>query len=210
MKYGMMVSGVLCALGGCVDGARPAPDGTDAAMVDRTIVKLLADGTSQVRTERVGAAQVEREIAARQARLAGLPQPGDGAGQIEQGIATTDSCSDGAAMWIFDADNHVKGTGLFDGHEICFIRQDSPPFPVCADLRQYVRTCFVGGGCQDWASDSGNWIGSYWAGKDSGYWLDSGGGARGIFDPYELLDNAWMRTDTVARAAYVCFDNPPP
>jgi len=207
MKYGMMVSGVVCLLGGCVDGAEPAPGAADEPMVERTIVKLLPGGTSQVRTEQVSAAQQRREIAARQARVAGVPQPGNGTGEVEQGLATLDSCSDPLAMWIYDADNHRLGTGLFS-HQICFIRQATPEFPVCADLRQYNRLCFSGGGCQHWAGDTGNWIGSYWAGRDDGFWLDANGGARGGFVHDAFLDNAWTETETVARAAYICFNDP--
>jgi hypothetical protein len=105
-------------------------------------------------------------------------------------------------MWIFDADNNTLGGGLFS-HEICFFKS-STAFPVCADLRLYTRLCFVGGGCQNWAGNTGNWIGSYWAGNDSGMYLDANDAVQQGFGPYFRQDNAQT---TVPQAAYLCFPN---
>jgi hypothetical protein len=200
----MMLSGLVGMLGGCVDGAGPAPGAADEPMVERTIVKLLPGGTSEARTEQVSAAQIRREIAAREARIAGVPQGSDGTGEVEQELASLDSCPDWRAMWIFDSENHMLGTGLFS-HEICFIKTSSDP-PVCADLRNYARVCFPGGGCQHWAGDTGNWIGSYWAGVDDGYFSDILGAAQGGFNPFQSLDNAETQ---LSSANHLCFNNHP-
>lgn len=205
MKHGMMVTGFVCALGGCVDGAAPAPSAADEPMIERTIVMLQADGSPQVTTTQVTATQQRQELADRAQRLAGAARRSDGTGEVEQGLASVDSGCAASSMWIFDNTGNTVGTWPLN-HEICFYKS-STAFPVCTDLRQYTRQCFLFGRtitCQNWATDTGNWIGSYWAGSDWGMYLDQNGGAVEGFDPYHRNDNTQL---TMPTATYLCFPN---
>ncbi len=202
MNHRMMAMGLVCMLGGCIDGAEPTPAAADEPMIERTIVRLLPDGSEQVTTARVTATQQRQEFADRAQRTASAARPSDGTGEVQQGLASVDGGCAGSSMWIFDNTGNTLGTGLF-GHEICFFKS-STAFPVCTDLRQYARQCLVGGTCQNWASDSGNWIGSYWAGVDAGMYLDVNGGAEEGFGPFFRQYNAQL---TVPHAVYLCFPN---
>jgi hypothetical protein len=203
MNQRLIVTGLVCALAGCLDSSEPTPEPAEPAMVERTIVKLLPDGSEQVTVQQVTAAQQRQELAERERRAHLAPASASGGtGEVVQGLASTDSGCAASSMWMFDSDNNQLGTGLFS-HEICFFKS-STAFPICADLRQYARLCFFGGGCQNWAGDTGNWIGSYWAGQDTGMFLEASGAVEQGFSPYFRQDNAQL---TVPRATYLCFPN---
>jgi hypothetical protein len=53
-------------------------------------------------------------------------------------------------------------------------------------------------------NSGGNWIGSFWAGSDSGMFLDAGGGAVQGFTPYYKQNDAQI---TAGSAVYLCFPN---
>jgi hypothetical protein len=111
----------VCTLGGggCVDmDGDPGPTGEagDGAVFQRTVVRLKADGTQTVHTERVTAEQQRWEIAARQALADGHPPPPApeaGFGTTSAAISADGSCA-GSSMWMFDQPN------LALGNEICF------------------------------------------------------------------------------------------
>lgn len=202
MNHRIMMMMLASAVAGCIDSGVPASSEAPAQApdVERTIVRLQPDGSEQVTTLRVTEAQHRQELADRERRTHGTTT--GGLGEVDQGLASVDNSCAASSMWIFDNTGNVRGTGLF-GHEICFFKS-STAFPVCTDLRQYTRTCFLGGGCQTWANDSGNWIGSYWAGQDTGMYLDVNGAVQEGFGPYFRQDNAQL---TVPRAVYLCFPN---
>ena len=162
MNHRMMVTGLVCVLGGCVDGADPTPSAADEPMIDRTIEQLLPDGSQHVMTTQVTATQQRQELADRAQRMAGAARVSDGTGEVEQGLVSVDSGCAAASMWIFDNTGNTVGSWPLN-HEIGFYKS-STAFPVCTDLRHYTRQCFFFGStfsCQNWAADTGGWIGSY-------------------------------------------------
>lgn len=193
----------VCALTAC-GSTGPAPSAaTDAQMVERTIVKLLPDGSEDVKTEQVTVAQQRREWAAREQRLHAPESAAGGVGVAHEGLASLDSGCVGSSMWIFDSNDNSVGTPPMN-HEICFYKS-SAAFPVCTDLRQYARMCFApGGGCQNWATDNGNWIGSFYSGVDQGMFLDVNGAVQEGFGAYYMQNDAQGQ---VGRATYLCFPN---
>ena len=206
MNHRRIAIGLVCVLGGCLDGAEPAPAAADEPMIERTIVRLLPDGSEQVTTAQVSATQQRQELADRAQRLAGATRVPDGTGEVQQGLASVDGGCATSSMWIFDNTGNAVGTWPLN-HEICFYKS-STGFPICTDLRQYTRQCFFFGGsitCQNWANDTSDWIGSYWAGRDTGMYLDQYGGAVEGFDPYFRNDNTQL---TMPTAVYLCFPNP--
>jgi hypothetical protein len=208
MNLKHMILSLACLVGGCngnIDASATAAQ--DSQLVERTIVKLLPDGNEEVKTEQVTVGQQRQEWAARQQRLhPGTPGAGGNIGVAEEELVSVDSGCAASSMWIFDSNNSQIGAPPFN-HEICFYKSSSAP-PVCTDLRQYVRQCFVFRGhvsCQDWANSNGtgNWIGSFWSGHDTGMFLDLNGADDEGFGTDFQQNNAQQ---TIATAVYLCFN----
>jgi hypothetical protein len=206
MHHKYLALSFVCALSAC-STAEPPATGSDASeqpMIERTIVHLADDGNDEVKTERITVAQRDLEWAAREQRLA--RGGGKAGGPITPELASLDSGCVGSSMWIFDSNNNSKGLPPFN-HEICFYKI-STAFPVCTDLRQYARQCIISfpkGSCSNWATDNGNWIGSFYSGKDSGMFLQSDGAVTEGFASYFRQDNA--QNTLVSRSTYLCFPN---
>jgi hypothetical protein len=190
---------------GCAGNSDPS-SAAQQEMVERTIVKMRPDGTEDVKIEHITVEQQRQELAARELRLhPGTRAAGGNVGVTEEALATVDSGCAGSSMWIFDNTNNTVGTLPFN-HEICFYKS-SAAFPVCTDLRQYVRQCVEFRGhltCGDWANDNGNFIGSFWAGTDQGMFLDARGAVDEGFAPNFRENNA---QPNLASAVYLCFPN---
>lgn len=205
MMQRAMIVGVACVWAGCVAPGEPSPADGDAAMVERTVVVFDAEGVEHVTRRMITAEQQRADLATRTRRIAGgeAPAPNDGVGERQQSVVTQWDCSDPAAMWIFDNDNTTVGTPPLN-HEICFYNASS--FDVCADLRTYARQCFSTPTtffCQNWASATGNWIGSYWAGVHAGAFRDGANNVQQYFGPYQRQLGAQA---TVPRAALLCMN----
>jgi hypothetical protein len=187
-------------------GAESAPDDGAEAMVERTIVVMNADGTDTVKTEQITAEQLRRDIAAREAR-ASAPMEGRGGehiGAASEAISVDSGCGD-SSLWIFDNTGNAPGPFPFN-HELCFYNDGAGG---CEDLRKYVRFCgFPAGRCDHWATypPSSNWVGSYWAGTDEGFFTGIDGFYYGTqsFGVFERIDDAQSQY-WVKNAQFVCF-----
>lgn len=187
----------MCWVAGCVEGAGAPAAATDpTGIVEQTVLSVSADGKLRLATSQITVAEERAQREARERQLAnGAGAPAGDAADFELG-----SCSDGAAMWIYDNENRVPGAPPLN-HKICF---KAGLFRTCADLTQYNRLCFqtpTSITCVPWANATGNWIGSYWAGSDAGTYNDTAYNWLESFRPYGTNDHAQL---TIARAAKLC------
>lgn len=160
---------------GCVADAADEPEAQGPEAVQRTIVRVNADGSYEQTFETVTPAQRQAEIDARAALVA------SSGGAKARPIVAIDSACAAADLWLFDQ------TGI-RGNELCmFLRDESFAF---LDLGRFCRTP----GCA-----TGTWSGvvrSLWAGVTPGNLtactptLCYGGPGNGFhFEPYQRFDS---------------------
>jgi len=181
---------VLCAVG-C--GSAPVDAGStddEAAVITRTVVGLAADGSQEVRVERITRATQLQEIADRTAYIAEMNRgSADGVGSIAAPLLTWDTGCDGQSVWLFDQEN-------LHGNELCF---KSGAVADAAYLTDYTRwTCPPGlRRCIAHSWDAS--VRSLWGGVDPGMLQLWPGDTPGMGCDYAF--NAYQVQNTLAPRA---------
>jgi hypothetical protein len=202
LLYMTAIAGLAFACGPDQEPRGTAPAG-DPTAATRTIVTFAADGSPIVNTEPITALEHQRELAAREAFVAGAragTPPRTAFSTVDPGCAAS-------SLWIFDNPGNTLGTFPFN-HELCVFDPPPNPYGRGVNLPAIPRYCLVGFGfkpsCVYWATrgiPSYNSIASYWAGSNEGFfwsWFpNETNPSHWSFAPWERMDdtqaNDWMR-----------------